>query len=195
MTERTTQETPKPLKSKTFRTLEASQLAPIAHGNSLFWDFSEIRVLVGCQRSPRPIGAQAEAPDTMELHHLAVGSPDVEQLADFYRDVFSLAEIRRHSYPDGSLRSIWLDVHGTILMIEHTNADATTIEGIVPGPFLLAFRVAEENYDLFLTRLRDRDIEIEDQTGHTSYFRDPEGNRLAVSHYPRDGDSARSSSG
>ncbi|MGM0554746.1 MAG: VOC family protein [Myxococcota bacterium] len=122
----------------------------------------------------------------MDLHHLAIGSSNVERLASFYREIFSLPELERYTYADGSLRSIWLDVNGTILMIEHTREAPRSVDGVASGPFLLAFRIIEENFDAFLTTLQENRIEIEDQTEHTSYFRDPEGNRLAVSHYPRD---------
>src|SRR5688572_23859157 len=76
------------------------------------------------------------------LHHLAVGSGDVERLARFYREFFGLAERARHLDELGRLRSIWLDLEGALLMIELTAHPPRAVEGIGAGPFLLAFRVS-----------------------------------------------------
>lgn len=121
----------------------------------------------------------------MELHHLALGARDVGELAAFYRDVFSLEELERYTYPDGRLRSIWLDMEGPILMIEHTDEAPRSVRGVGSGPFLLAFEVSPDKTDAFIQSLDKRGIEVEDSTEYTSYFRDSEGNRVAVSHYPR----------
>ncbi|MFW6053576.1 MAG: VOC family protein [Persicimonas sp.] len=120
------------------------------------------------------------------LHHLALGARDVEAVAEFYRDIFELAETARHRYDHGELRSIWLDMGGTLLMVEHTEAPNKQVDGVGAGPFLLAFDVAgpTERRELE-ARLEQRGIEIEERTDFSSYFRDPEGNRVAVSHYPR----------
>ncbi len=121
----------------------------------------------------------------MELHHLALGARDVAELAAFYREVFALEELERYTYQDGRLRSIWLDMSGPILMIEHTDKASRSVRGVGSGPFLLAFEVSPESIDAFIETLEDHGIEIEDSTEYTSYFRDLEGNRVAVSHYPR----------
>src|SRR5688572_9904763 len=119
-----------------------------------------------------------------KLHHIAVGSADVARLAQFYRDVFGLAERARHHYPDGSLRSIWLDLGSTILMIEHSQQAARPVEGVGAGLFLLAFRVSPTERERLELELAARGQPIESRTAYSSYFRDVDGNRLAISHYP-----------
>jgi catechol 2,3-dioxygenase-like lactoylglutathione lyase family enzyme len=120
------------------------------------------------------------------LHHIALGARDVERVAAFYADLFELSEKTRHHYDDGSLRSVWLDIDSTILMVEHTEAPERRVEGVGAGPFLLAFAVADEAERRALEgRVEALGSPIEERTGFSSYFRDPEGNRVAVSHYPR----------
>jgi glyoxylase I family protein len=121
------------------------------------------------------------------LHHLAIGSADVERLARFYRDVFGLREIERHVYPDGALRSIWLDLGGPILMLEHTDEPARRTEGVASGPFLLALRVDRSERHRLERRLEASGQAIESRTAFTSYSRDVDGNRVAISHYPEPG--------
>lgn len=117
------------------------------------------------------------------LHHVALGARDVASLAEFYREVFGLTELGRHVHEDGSLRSIWLDLGGSILMVEHTSAPARPVAGVASGPFLIAFRVTPSERQGVERALELRGAHVE-RKEYTSYSRDPEGNRVALSHYP-----------
>lgn len=117
------------------------------------------------------------------LHHLACGTRDVEKLARFYREVLELPEIARHVESDGALRSIWLDLGGAILMLERTSAVREPVHGVGAGLFLLALRVTPEQREILERRLEASGAVIEDRTPYTSYARDPDGNRIAISHY------------
>jgi glyoxylase I family protein len=118
------------------------------------------------------------------LHHVALGSADVERLARFYRELFDLRELARHLYPGGALRSIWLDLGGTILMIEHTDKPARRVDGVDAGPFLLTLRVDPSEREQLERRLEVNGQAIESRSPFTSYTRDVDGNRVAFSHYP-----------
>lgn len=121
----------------------------------------------------------------MALHHIALGARDVERVSVFYRDVFELPELRRQARADGSLRSVWLDLGGAILMIEQV--PAADVAGGVPrehGAFLLAFGVSPADRMSMEQRLERFGASIEARSEFTSYARDPENNRVAVSHYP-----------
>lgn len=126
------------------------------------------------------------AMETTGLHHLALGARDVERVAAFYRDVLGLPEVERHWTDEGALRSIWLRLgQGAVLMIEATeDAPREPRSGVVAGPFLLAFGVAEGERTAWEARLVAAGSAIEERTAATSYARDPEGNRIAVSCYP-----------
>jgi catechol 2,3-dioxygenase-like lactoylglutathione lyase family enzyme len=118
------------------------------------------------------------------LHHVALGTNDVERLAQFYRDQLELREVARHHYGDGSLRSVWLDLGGSLLMIELSQEAPRRVVGVGAGPFLIAIAVPAERREELEARLAAAGSAIESRSEWTSYARDPDGNRIAVSAYP-----------
>lgn len=120
----------------------------------------------------------------LRLHHVALGTPEVEELAQFYRELFGLAENARQLDAQGRLRSIWLDLGGALLMIERTDRPPRRVEGVGRGPFLIAFRVARAERERLERELERRGHAIESRTVFSTYSRDPDGNRLAISHHP-----------
>jgi catechol 2,3-dioxygenase-like lactoylglutathione lyase family enzyme len=118
------------------------------------------------------------------LHHLALGTSDVGRLARFYRDQLGLREVARHDHADGSLRSVWLDLGGSLLMIEPTNEARRSVVGVGAGPFLIAIAVESEQRERFEAELAAAGCAIESRSEWTSYARDPDGNRIALSAYP-----------
>ncbi len=120
------------------------------------------------------------------LHHVALGAREVQALASFYSAAFGLSELRRHMNSDGGLRSIWLDLGGSVLMIEHTDVPRPHVEELQAGAFLLAFRVFPNEREAAEARLLALGAPPEKTTQFTTYFRDPEGNRVAVSCYSFD---------
>lgn len=119
-----------------------------------------------------------------KLHHLALGACDVERVAAFYRDRLGLREVRRHHEPGGQLRSIWLDLGGPVLMIEHTTAPAPRLPGVGAGAFFLALGAEPAERAELEGLLAASGFPVEARTEYTIYFRDPEGNRVALSSYP-----------
>jgi len=119
------------------------------------------------------------------LHHVAVGTRDVEALARFYARLLQTEERRRHVDEAGALRSVWLDLAGTWLMIERAEASASRarVEGVGLGAFLLAFRASSAERGAFEQRATALGAAIESRSAYSSYFRDPDGNRIAVSEY------------
>jgi catechol 2,3-dioxygenase-like lactoylglutathione lyase family enzyme len=120
------------------------------------------------------------------LHHVALGTRDVENLASFYCQLLNVGEARRHLDDHGQLRSIWLDLSGTWLMIERAAADAaerSAVVGVGLGAFLLAFRADAGERAAFEARAAALGATVESRSAYTSYLRDPDGNRVAVSEY------------
>lgn len=113
----------------------------------------------------------------MRVHHIALRCEDIERTARFYTSVLELRERERKFYPDGALRSIWLDAGGVVVMCETREA----AEPAVPASSmeLVAFSVGEGELD----RLRAKMAPIEAETKYTLYARDPDGRRVAVSCY------------
>ncbi len=118
------------------------------------------------------------------LHHVAIGAREVEAVARFYRDLLALPEVARRHTDSGELRAVWLDADGTLIMIEKTSEPARWVSGVGAGPFLLAFAVSPEQRQALEQALQGAGFPIEERSEYTSYCRDPEGNRVAVSHYP-----------
>jgi catechol 2,3-dioxygenase-like lactoylglutathione lyase family enzyme len=112
----------------------------------------------------------------MRVHHLAFRTLDVPRLERFYTDVLGLNVARR----DGE-RSVWLRAGGTLVMLEA----ADTGEPPVPAGTkdLVAFGIEEADADRWRRTLAAAGIAIEAETAFTLYFRDPDGRRLALSHY------------
>jgi glyoxylase I family protein len=123
------------------------------------------------------------------FHHLAVQVKDLERTSRFYRDVLGLTESQRHHRDDGSLRSIWLDVPGGgfFALEEVTEAPAPRpFKSETPGLHLVALRMGAAERATAAAELARRGIPVEHETRWTLYFRDPEGNRIALSHHPED---------
>jgi catechol 2,3-dioxygenase-like lactoylglutathione lyase family enzyme len=120
----------------------------------------------------------------VRLHHLALGARDVERLAAFYRDRLGLPEVGRHHEPDGKLRSVWLRLGEGVLMVEHVDGLPRQDEGLDCGIFLLALAFPPSGRAALEAELAGAGIRIEARTEHTAYFRDPEGNRVALSDHP-----------
>ncbi len=131
------------------------------------------------------LGAPGSALAVSGLHHLAFGTQDVARLARFYCDVLGLSELTRHLHADGSLRSVWLDLGGPILMLEATEEAPRAVVGVGAGPFLIALSIRPAERIALEARLHEAGCEVESRTEWTSYARDPDGNRIALSSYPR----------
>jgi glyoxylase I family protein len=129
-------------------------------------------------------GSTGGPPRPRHLHHLALGTSEVEKLACFYREMFGLEETSRQLDAEGGLRSIWLDLGGALLMIEQCSSPPRRVDGVGSGLFLMAFHVTPGERVRLEGELEARGHLIEGRTAFTSYARDPDGNRLAISHYP-----------
>jgi glyoxylase I family protein len=98
------------------------------------------------------------------LHHVALGTRDVPKIAAFYRDVLELCEVQRHEHTDGSLRSVWLDLGGALLMVEHSEEPVRHVVGIGAGPFLIALATSREEQSRLATKLADAGCILESRT-------------------------------
>jgi len=137
-----------------------------------------VRFVLPCSR------CRMRLPCVGVLHHLALGTRDVALLSRFYTDVLELREVTRHLHADGTLRSVWLDLGGPILMIEPTTESPRRVVGVGAGPFLIALAVSEAERRACEARLECNGCAIESRSEFTSYARDPDGNRIAISAYP-----------
>ena len=124
------------------------------------------------------------------FHHVAIQVRALEDVVGFYREVLGLAERERHLGADGRLRSVWLDVGGgdflALERVEGTPVPDASFRDGRPGLFLVALRIAASDRERIRGELERRGVPLVHQTRWTLYVRDPEGNRVALSHHPED---------
>ena len=102
---------------------------------------------------------------------------DLGRLVAFYGDLLGLATSK-----ESLGESVWLDAGGTILMLERSTEPEP---GIGRGTReLIAFAIAPPERAGFEARLASSGVAIEERTEFTLYFRDPDGRRVGLSHYP-----------
>jgi glyoxylase I family protein len=124
------------------------------------------------------------------FHHVAIQARDVETVAAFYRDVLGLPELRRWPDERGGLRSIWLACGDGFLAIEATGEGETPsrlpFRHGAPGLHVFAFRIERGQRSAIESQLSARGIQIEHHTRWSLFLRDPEGNRVGLTHYPEE---------
>jgi len=128
----------------------------------------------------------------LAFHHVAIQCVDLERSERFYREVLGLSVLRRWPLPGGGGdRSVWLSVGGSeggFLALERAGSAATPRlwrDG-TPGLHLVALAIDPGERPAFERRLAAFGVEVVHRTRWTIYFRDPEGNRVGLTHYPRE---------
>ncbi len=124
----------------------------------------------------------------MRLHHVAIQCRDLGACERFYREVLGLAVLRRWPRDGGGDRSVWLALEDGFLALERADEEPA------PGPWrdgkaglhLLALRIAPGERRAWEARLEACGVPVVHRTRWTIYVRDPEGNRVGLSHHPED---------
>jgi glyoxylase I family protein len=123
---------------------------------------------------------------SLSFHHLALQCHDLDRCERFYCEGLGLDVLRRWPRPEGGDRSVWLSVGEGFLALEraeHAPEGAPWRDGR-PGLHLVSLRIPRGERAAWETRLASRGIEVVHRTRWTLYVRDPEGNRVGLSHYP-----------
>ena len=119
------------------------------------------------------------------IHHIAVLAEDLAAAEAFYAGVLGFRVDRRWQEQDGSARSIWLGLgNDAILMLEKAEPGDARRADAGGGWHLLAFSIRAEDRPRIESELSRKRIPIDSRTDYTLYVRDPEGNRVGLSHYP-----------
>jgi glyoxylase I family protein len=121
------------------------------------------------------------------LHHVALQVRTLAPMVAFYRDVLGLPVLAEHPGPDGKPRSVWLQLPGAFLALETVTGAAgkpSSFRNEAPGWFLVALRIPPEDRERVRSELAHANVALEHETQWTLYVRDPEGNRVALSHHP-----------
>ena len=126
------------------------------------------------------------------VHHLAIQVRDLAAAERFYCDTLGLRVVRRWPAADGTgQRSIWVDTgDGAFLALEVTTAEPRTPGGGPSAPpypaglHLFALRIDAADRGAWQERFARAGVAVYHHTAFTIYVRDPEGNRIGLSHYP-----------
>lgn len=133
------------------------------------------------------------------MFHIALLVRDVEKIADFYRDALSGTEVMRNFSENGSLRSIWIAIGPSVVMVEKSNARddvgsndefpaeetgarAAVMERL--GWAMVAFPARGRSLEQWETHLARHGARVSYRTDWTLYVQDPENNVFGVSNYP-----------
>ncbi len=117
------------------------------------------------------------------VHHVALRVRDLERAERWWRETLDLPLLRRWDDEDGRWRSSWLDLGGGAFLALERCVGGQEGEG---GWRVVALRISRGEREAWERRLAERGVEIERRSRWTLYFRDPEGNEVALSHHPED---------
>ncbi|HUK66360.1 MAG TPA: VOC family protein [Anaeromyxobacteraceae bacterium] len=125
----------------------------------------------------------------LSFHHLAIQCADLGACERFYCEVLGLEVIRRWQREDGGDRSVWLSLGDGFLALERVEAPisrASPWRDGVRGLHLVALRIPQGERVAWEARLAARGVPVVHRTRFTLYVRDPEGNRVGLSHHPEE---------
>ncbi len=112
----------------------------------------------------------------MRIHHVAFRTKDLPRLLAFYTELLDFSVAR---YADSG---VWLDAGSAILMLERASPEEPQVP---PGSMeIVVFAMASAERASFVEKLGARGVAVEGETAFSIYFRDPDGRRLGLSHFP-----------
>ena len=120
-------------------------------------------------------------------HHIALKVVDLKKCERFYTKILRLPVIEHHHEKNGILRSVWLSLGKTILMLERCEKKTRSRKAEARGWHILALKIPVKKRDHWKAKLKKARIKIINESSYSIYFRDPENNLLALSHYPEIG--------
>lgn len=121
----------------------------------------------------------------VRVHHLAVVVSDLERAERFYAGTLGLPVERRWSDEAGRPRSVWLALDGgAFLAVERGDPALAPRADAAPGWHCVALSIAAGEREAWRARLAAAGHPVERESAYTLYARDPDGQLVALSHWP-----------
>jgi hypothetical protein len=138
--------------------------------------------------APSPPAGEPAPPAPAGVHHVALKVADLAAAERFYAGLLRLEVVRRWPRRDGpGERAVWLALGGgAVLALEAVAPGGAPVVETEdrPGYVLLALRIARSERAAWARRLAAAGHPVHGRTPFTLYARDPEGNRVGLSHFP-----------
>ena len=122
----------------------------------------------------------------LAFHHVAIQCFDLAACERFYREELGLEVLRRWPRPEGGDRSVWLALGDGFLALERAaeRPSASAWRDGTAGLHRVAVRIQPSERAVWEARFAARGVPVVHRTRWTIYVRDPEGNRVGLSHHP-----------
>jgi catechol 2,3-dioxygenase-like lactoylglutathione lyase family enzyme len=123
------------------------------------------------------------------LHHVALRCADLEKCVDFYRRDLGLDVLRRWPAEGGADRSVWLSTGKGFLALERASgpgAAAGSLEDAPAGWQVVALAIDRADRKAWEDRLAASGVAVARRSPFSIFFQDPEGNGVALSHWPEE---------
>jgi len=125
----------------------------------------------------------------MQVHHVAIQVNDLERAVRWYGELFELPVLREWLGDDGRLRAVWLQLDaGAFVALERCSGTGQPSNWWHPDPgiHVLSLRIPASARAAWEQRLTERGVAVDHRSKWTLFVRDPEGNRIGLSHHPDD---------
>jgi glyoxylase I family protein len=122
------------------------------------------------------------------LHHVALRCVDLALCETFYGKVLGLPVLRRWPAEGGEDRSVWLSAGEGFLALERATrpVEEAPFEDAPAGWQVVALAIARVDRKGWEGRLAAAGVRLARRTPYSLFLRDPEGNRVALSHWPEE---------
>ncbi len=122
------------------------------------------------------------------IHHVAVRCADLGRCEAFYREVLGLPVLRRWPAEGGGDRSVWLALGAGFVALERasTAPEAGAFEDAPAGWYAVALGISLADRGAWEARLQAAGVPVSRRTSYSIFVRDPEGNRVALTHWPEE---------
>ena len=119
----------------------------------------------------------------MNINHIALKVGDLNVCEEFYSGLLGLPVVKRLNDDHGSIRSVWLKAGGVTLMLEKREKRGGLENPDGAGWHLVALDIAKEERETWKKKLSAAGVKISNESEFSLYFKDPEGNRVALSSF------------